>query len=78
MTRDEIVILSELQAKARPVILVLTKADKISRNDRPRIWRETTTILAEAALEPTALLWFSALTQEGRQELWQQLLKLLS
>lgn len=78
LTEDEITILSRFQAGERPVILVLTKADKISRNDRPRIWRELTTTLAAAKLAPAALLWFSALTQEGRQELWQQLLRLLA
>lgn len=78
LTAEEIAILRELQARQRPVILTLTKADKISRNERPRIWREITTTLAAADLQPQAVLWVSALTQEGRQELWQQVIKLLA
>lgn len=71
----ELEIIAQLHNWQRQVILVLTKADKLKKNQRRRQLEEITACLAPSGL--TDCLWFSALSHEGRRELWEQLLAIL-
>jgi len=53
---------------------VVTKVDKLSRNDRAR---QVRTIAAHLACAPESLVRFSAASGEGRDELWAVLEGLL-
>lgn len=54
-----------------PTVLAVTKADKIARGK----WRKHTKIICESlgALRDTPVIMFSALTGQGRDELWNVL-----
>lgn len=52
-----------------PVIVVATKTDKLSNNQRAKMQREIVSALAHLPL--TQVLMFSAQTNFGRKELWQ-------
>ena len=60
----ELLFLDWLTMKGIPAKLVLTKADKLSRNERSRI-------LAAHFKTPLVPLCFSAVTREGKEELLQ-------
>lgn len=70
---EELEIVTRLQEWRRQVILVLTKADKLKKSQRAAQHREIAQRLAPGGLEPGDFIWFSALTQEGRRELWDRL-----
>jgi len=72
---EELTIISRLRGWQRQPIVVLTKADKLKQGQRVRQLQELRTRLAPSGL--TDLIWFSAVTQEGRRELWDRLLKIL-
>ena len=72
---EELAIISRLQNWQRQPIVVLTKADKLKQGQRVRQLQEIRSRLAPAGL--TDLIWFSAVTHEGRRELWDRLLLLL-
>ena len=72
---EELEIIANLQSWQRPVIAVLTKADKLKKSQRQRQLQAITASLAPSGL--TDLIWFSALTHEGRRELWERLLAVL-
>ncbi len=72
---EELEIISRLRGWQRQVIVVLTKADKLKKSQRSRQEREIATRLAPGGIEE--FIWFSALTQEGRRELWGRLLSVL-
>ena len=57
-----------LQSNQRPFLIVATKADKLSGNQRTNARRA----LAEA-FHSDAILVYSARTGDGRQELWQRI-----
>jgi GTP-binding protein len=61
-----------LETQARPVIVVASKIDKLSRAERQRAEREWTKALN------VPILPVSAATGEGLKELWSQISKLLS
>jgi GTP-binding protein len=63
-----------LKARGMPVVAVLTKVDKLSRNQRKK---QAAGIAAALDCEPKALLQFSAATGEGREALWRALKPLL-
>jgi GTP-binding protein len=67
----ELEIIEQLRAWQRQVIVVLTKADKVKNSQRARHQKEIAAGLAPVGVEE--LIWFSALTQEGRRELWDRL-----
>lgn len=73
---EELQILANLREWQRQPILVLTKADKLKQGERSRQLQEIRARLAPAGL--TDYLWFSALTHEGRRELWDRLLGVLT
>ncbi len=73
---EELAILANLRNWQRQPILVLTKADKLTQGERHRQMQKITACLTSAGV--TAPLWFSALTHEGRRELWDKLLAVLT
>jgi GTP-binding protein len=63
-----------LRERGVTVVAVVTKWDKLSRNDRAR---QVRTIAAHLACAPESLVRFSAASGEGREELWNALEGLL-
>jgi GTP-binding protein len=71
---EELFLWEFLREQGRQVIPVLTKADKLKRGERARqlkLWGEA---LATIGVDPGEVIWFSALTREGRDRLWGRLL----
>lgn len=75
---EELLLWSQLTAWGRPVIPVLTKADKLKQGERRRAVQEIAPRLAPFSVAPDDLVWFSARTHEGRDRLWARLLKALA
>jgi GTP-binding protein len=71
---EDLTFWSWLRERAVPVVAVVTKVDKLSRNDRAR---QLGTIAAHLACAPESLIRFSAASGEGRDELWAALERLL-
>ena len=74
---DELEIIEQLQNWRRQVIVVLTKADKLKKSRFARQQVEIAARLASGGVQPQEIIWFSAMTQEGRRELWERLLTVL-
>jgi GTP-binding protein len=74
---DELEIITQLKTWRREVIVVVTKADKLKKNQRAQQQREIAARLAPGGIHPQECIWFSAITQEGRRELWDRLLTIL-
>jgi GTP-binding protein len=53
-----------------PAIIVLTKCDKLSKNDRTR---QTSLIAAAIKRDKGMLLPFSALSKDGRDDIWREI-----
>jgi GTP-binding protein len=62
-----------LQQKGRKVIPVLTKADKLRASARRRQLQLFTDALSALEIDPGEVIWFSAVTREGRDRLWDRL-----
>ena len=73
----ELEIITQLKNWRRQVILILTKADKLKAGQRAKQQREIAARLAPGGVQPEDFIWFSAVTQEGRRELWDRLLTIL-
>ena len=65
---SDVQLLEWLQANRRPFVVVATKADKLSGNQRANARRAL-----KEAFKTDAILAYSARTGEGRQELWQKI-----
>jgi GTP-binding protein len=63
-----------LRERGRPVIPVLTKADKLKPGERRRQLQLFTGALTVLDVDPGEVIWFSALTREGRDRLWDRML----
>ena len=59
------------------MIPVMTKADKLKQGERHRQLKLFTGALAPLGIDPGGVIWYSALTREGREQLWDQLLACL-
>jgi GTP-binding protein len=68
--QEELQLLDWLEELEVPTIPVITKVDKIRRNQRDRQVRP---ILEATGLPRDAFTFFSALTREGREEIWQRI-----
>lgn len=68
-------MLEWLQYKQLPVLLVLTKLDKLSKNEATKSLQQTAKALK---LPPEQLIGFSAISGQGKAQSWEALLKLLS
>ncbi len=67
-------MLDWLRAYDIPPVLVVTKCDKVSRNERGRQAKVIASSLGVAAAE---LTFFSTLTREGKDEIWEKIERLL-
>ncbi|MDP1761961.1 MAG: hypothetical protein Q8L43_07030 [Deltaproteobacteria bacterium] len=74
---EELFLWEFLREHGRRVIPVLTKADKLKRGERSRQLKLFTDALAPLGVDPGGVIWFSALTREGRDQLWDRLLACL-
>ncbi|MCL6622682.1 MAG: ribosome biogenesis GTP-binding protein YihA/YsxC [Syntrophobacterales bacterium] len=74
---EELYLWERLRDWGRTVIPVLTKADKLKASERAKAVREIARILGPFGVAAEELLWFSALTHEGRDRLWGRLLAAL-
>jgi GTP-binding protein len=67
-----------LRERGLKVIPVLTKADKLKAGARRRQLELFSGALTALGLDPGEVIWFSALTREGRDRLWERLLACLA
>jgi GTP-binding protein len=63
-----------LQTRSIEVVTVITKVDKLSRNKRNK---QIAAIAGALGCNKGELIEFSAITGEGREELWKELLRLI-
>ena len=68
--QEELQLLDWLEEFEIPTIPIITKVDKISRSQRSKQIRP---ILEATGLSLDAFTLFSALTKEGREEIWQRI-----
>ncbi len=68
---EDLQMLTWLQAYQRRPIIVLTKCDKVSKNERAK---QTAAIAARLQMDRSLLLHFSALSREGKDGVWQAIL----
>lgn len=73
-SNEDRLMLQWLRHYAIPVLLVVNKCDKISRNQRAR---QAAVIARNLEVPVNELTYFSALTKEGREPLWDKLEQLL-
>jgi len=74
---EELFLWEFLREHGRRVIPVMTKADKLKRGERSRQLKLFTDALAPLGVDPGGVIWYSALTREGRDQLWDQLIACL-
>jgi GTP-binding protein len=74
---EELFLWEFLKGKGLRVVPVLTKADKLKRGERARQLKLMGEALATIGVDPGEVIWFSALTREGRDQLWDRLLACL-
>jgi GTP-binding protein len=67
-------MLDWLRAYGISPVLVVTKCDKVSRNERAR---QAAVIAQSLGVERSELTFFSILTREGKDEIWQRIETLL-
>lgn len=67
---DDLQMLAWLRAYSIPPIVVITKCDKLSKNERAR---QTAVITATLRIEKGDLTFFSALSKEGKDAVWARI-----
>jgi GTP-binding protein len=73
--RDEdLQMLTWLRTFSVPPLLVVTKCDKVSKNERER---QMGLIAKELGVSKSELIPFSALSREGHDEIWRRIERLL-
>lgn len=65
---DDLQMLEWLRSYKRRPIVVLTKCDKVSKNERAK---QTAAIAAKLEIDKSLLIHFSALSKDGRDAVWQ-------
>jgi GTP-binding protein len=65
---EDLQMLDWLRSYQRRPIIVLTKCDKVTKNERAR---QTAAIAAKLQMDKTLLVHFSALSKDGRNAVWQ-------
>jgi len=75
--QEELFLWEQFRQQGLPVIPVLTKADKLKQGERGRQLKEITGMLARLGVKREDFLWFSTVTQEGREQLWLRMLEFL-
>ena len=74
---EELFLWKFLLEQGRRVIPVLTKADKLKRGERSRQLKQIGEVVAPLGVAPENFIWFSALSREGRDQLWARLTECL-
>jgi GTP-binding protein len=74
VSKEDLQLWDWLQAKQIEVIIVVTKADKLSKNKRNK---QAASIARSLGREAQELIQFSATSGEGKDEIWQALLRIL-
>jgi len=74
VSKEDLTLWDWLQSANLEVIPVITKVDKLSKNKRNK---QVADIAKSLECNSDDLVQFSAITGEGRQALWQELLRLL-
>jgi GTP-binding protein len=73
-SKEDLTLWDWLQAQQVTVIIVITKADKLSKNKRNK---QAAAIAKSLGMKAHELIQFSAISGEGRDEIWQALRQLL-
>ena len=74
VSKEDLQLWDWLQAKQVEVIIVVTKADKLSKNKRNK---QAASIAKSLGRKAQELIQFSATSGEGKDEIWQALLRIL-
>lgn len=74
---EELFLWRMLTSGGRALIPVLTKADKLKMGERAKAQRQLLEALKPLGPGAGDFVWFSALTHEGRDQLWHRLLQCL-
>jgi GTP-binding protein len=74
VSKEDLHLWDWLQAKQVAVIIVVTKADKLSKNKRNK---QAASIAKSLGRKAQELIQFSATSGEGKDEIWQALLRIL-
>ena len=74
VSKEDLTLWDWLQAKQVTVIIVITKADKLSKNKRNK---QAASIAKSLGRKAQELIQFSATSGEGKDEIWQELRQLL-
>jgi len=74
VSKEDLQLWDWLQVKQVPVIIVVTKADKLSKNKRNK---QAASIAKSLGRKAQELIQFSATSGEGKDEIWQALLRIL-
>ena len=74
---EEIFLWEHFQSLRRPVIPVLTKADKLKLGERGKQLKNIAGALAHLGVKGEDFVWFSAVNREGRDRLWTRILQYL-
>lgn len=72
---EDLQMLAWLRAFSIPPIIVVTKCDKLSKNERAK---QSAIIMARMGLEKSELNFFSALSREGKDGIWARIDALLA
>jgi len=67
-SEEDLQMLDWLRSYNRRPIIVLTKCDKVTKNERAR---QTAAIAAKLQMDKSLLVHFSALSKDGRDAVWQ-------
>jgi GTP-binding protein len=73
VSKEDLTLWDWLQAQQLKVIIVITKADKLSKNKRNK---QAARIAKSLGRKTQELIQFSAISGEGKDEIWQELIRL--
>lgn len=74
VSTEDLTLWDWLQAEQIKVVIVITKADKVSKNKRNK---QAASIAKSLGMKAQELIQFSAISGEGRDEIWKALRQLL-
>jgi GTP-binding protein len=74
VSKEDLTLWDWLRSKQLTVVIVITKADKLSKNKRNK---QAASIAKSLGMKARELIQFSAISGEGRDEIWQRLLRIL-
>ena len=74
VSKEDLTLWYWLRTKELTVIVVITKADKLSKNKRNK---QAASIAKSLGMKARELIQFSATSGEGKEEVWQELIRIL-